>query len=423
MIASAIFGSAMLPGDTLRAQGSRLPAVQPVVIDPPASTDPYARYSTPDQCLSAGTRTELMFWRDQRPDTAYMSPFGNPRQRTAVAAVRRCLERFDLAQVPERELVGLGNAYLAAEHPDKADTVFRRYLSLVSGRPVRERAWALYQVIAGYSAARPQAVSRADHYIVQLEALGPAAAAERLIARNVLATNAITMDSLPRLEAQVTAAFAARDQLTGDDRKEWAVSSADAYTSKAYLSAHRGNGPGAIATLREGADQLGPLRSITVPMLSLEARRYLMYGKPSTAIQATYWFAPDTTGVRPAIRRPVAGKPMLLAFVDNHCSGFCYAMYAGLRRLSAKYGHQELDIVLAGRTSGFYQNFLVAQPDSEAAMIRGYWFDDIKLRGQLAVWATEFGRKTDGRLEVRSAPNESGFKARTGMVCWSMHTG
>jgi hypothetical protein len=271
----------------------------------------------------------------------------------------------------------------------------------------------MYQIVLIYLDAHPAQLDNAQRYVAQIEALGRGAAAEGLLAHMAMARQGEQMDSLSFMEAHVDAAFAADSALPSDTAKDYAYVLAGAYLARAHLAGRRGDGAAALSALREGAQILSTVRPQAVQLLTSSARRYTLFGKPAAPIQATYWFEPGSAESLATPARPSPGRASLLLFVDNHCADQCYTTYATLRRLAATYAARGLDITLVARTSGFYQNALVADPADEAKKLRAYFHDYLHLPGSLAVWATEFGHKADGRLDVRSAPNERAYKATT----------
>jgi hypothetical protein len=83
--------------------------------------------------------------------------------------------------------------------------------------------------------------------------------------------------------------------------------------------------------------------------------------------------------------------------------------YGVLRRLAAKYAARGLDITVLARTQGYLGGDVIA-PDSEAVRIRQYFLDELKLPVTLGITLSDFGRRSDGRLTLRSAVNEVAYQ-------------
>jgi len=369
---------------------------------------PYARYKTPGECAQADPRRERQFWYDQRPDTAYHAPMHDVAQRSTVEAVRACLARFSLASVAQRDLIGLGQAQLAAEWPAQADSTFQRLLGLLSKGALSDRAWAMSQIVGLYADA-PGGMPRALAYVKQLDAMGAEAAPGRLIGYMAIARRAQIADSLALIDSAVTGALAASRALQGDSAKQYAPLSAAAYLALADLQGRRHEPEKAIATVQLARTTLIPLRPSLQRSLAGAEFVYTFYGKPSPTVKASSWFG----GEGSTTQRPKAGKISLLVFGYHSCGGQCYSGYAVLRRLVAKYASAGLDVTWMSRTQGFYQNGLV-KPDSEAALINNYFTKIVGLPPMtLAVWTTGFQKsQKDGRMMVTSAPNEEAFHPR-----------
>jgi hypothetical protein len=370
--------------------------------DPPA---PYTRYAFPIECAQVQARRERLFWRDQRPDTVYHPPLGDVPLPFAVASAGACVNRYQLASVPQRDLIGYGAALLDAQKWTTAEQAYQRLLTALEGASVYERARALQLMVEKYAETTGQ-LPVALSYLRQLEALGDVAAPERMLGQLAIVQRAQFADSLSLLDSAVTGALRASRALTGDSAKRYALVSANAYLALADLHARRHHADSAIAAVQMARTTLGPLRPIVMMVLQGAEAPYQLLGKPAPKLQASVWFG----GEGAATQRPVAGKPTLVVFANHNCGNRCYPGYSVLRRLYAKYASAGLQIVIASRTMGYYKDDLV-QPDSEATLVHKYFVDDLKLPPlTLAVWKTPFERRTrDGRMMAQSQPNEEAF--------------
>jgi hypothetical protein len=222
-----------------------------------------------------------------------------------------------------------------------------------------------------------------------------------------MADRAQVMDSVPLRAREIMAAVKASEEVTGDDRREYAPVSAQVYNGLAALKARNGDFAGAVAALESGRNSIVPLRASTARYFDSMKRWYTMLGKHSPMVQASAWYNVAAAANANAAR-PTSGRVSLLVFVSPACGDICYPGYAVLQRLMAKHGSAGLETTLMARTLGYYRNRL-EKPDSEMVLTKEYFMDRLKLPGALAVWKTGTGRRSDGRVTVQSSPNDQAF--------------
>jgi hypothetical protein len=365
----------------------------------------FKRYTVPNECDESKTWTEQQFWRDKRPDTTYFPRTGHRNQGRTADSVKSCLAKFSLGTTAQRQLIGLGQAYLTANQDADAETAFAKLMSTVANEPAQPRGWAMYQIVESYLNTDEPRLVKAEEYIKQLDALGAGAAVERMLAHKSLADAARFRDSIPLWERELNAAMVAMKEITGDTRKEYAPASAQVYAGLADLKARLDDAPGALAIVATGRAELVPLRPSVARMFEGLKRLYSLHGKPAVPIKATKWVNTGAAGDA----RPVSGKPTLLYFTSASCADLCYVSHAVARRLAAKYGARGLDITYVTRTGGYFRNKLV-KPDSEMVKIADYYQSVIKAPAAVAIWQTVLGKRDDGRVTVESAPNESAYE-------------
>jgi hypothetical protein len=373
-------------------------SVTRLVMDSVALAAPhFDRYDRPDQCAFHAVLAENQFWRDRRADTVSLPSTGQSRQRATVAAVDACIARFAMARVADDDLLGLGRAYLAAEQVVRADSTFAL---LAQRTAVPGRAWVLYQIVTAYLDAAPSLLGRAEQALKHLDARGPAAAPERMLASLALARVARVRDSVALQTRALAAAKAASDALMGDAKSMYAATSADVYIALAHLHARRGNAAAAAAAIATAQHTVVPLRPMrTKRRVENAAKFFPLLGKPAPPIQARQWYGSDGSVARP----PAAGRgrPALIVFAWPGSQA--YPSYAVVRRLAAAFG-DGLDIVFVARTTGVFQDRLVS-PDSETVLLKQYYLETQHLPVTLAVSHTQYHRIADGRLRPVSLVN------------------
>ena len=351
---------------------------------------------------------DLEYWHMHRPDTLTPLPFYRPAQREAVEAARNCAARFSIDKTPARDLLGLGQAYLGAEQLSQADSAFRRWLALLASRPAGDRRWALVQIVNAYLDARPAYLIQAGTYIHLLDAMGPSAAPQRMMAHLAVMPLARHMDSVPLEAVHVTAAIRASREMRGDTAVRYLGLSVNAYVWLTDLYGRQGEVAQALRMLDSAEVELrkwcGGVRfeergNFTRPS----------WGQPAPPLQVTRWFNDSTGG-----RRPALGRRSLIFFIENaECSDVtCFAKYAMLRRLIARY--PDLDVTYVVATHGAYHTQLLG-PEEEMALDRRQLFDEHKLPGALAIWQTTARRRAvDHGLEEGANPNEEDYRTAMG---------
>jgi len=346
---------------------------------------------------------ERAFWRDRRPDTTYFARTGHPDQPTTIAAVRACVAQFSVATVAPRDLLGLGQAYLAADEPALADQAFARLAEVTKQGPIQTLGWTLSQIVAVYlEAAQPQ-LARAESYLAQLDALGAAVAPDRTRAHVAMAQQARFRDSIPLQARESAAALKASQEITGDARKEYAGTSCMAYWEVAYYRARMNDGPGAYAIMQKAKSTLVPLRPmISLCLAGMEELRSI--GQTAPPIRATDWYNTGT----PGNQRPISGKPSLIVFATMR-NEYAFVGYGVLRRLVAKYAVRGLDVTFVTRTRGYVGGSVVT-PDSEAVRVRDYFLKELQLPVTVALTKSDFGHRSDGRKILTSATNETAYQ-------------
>lgn len=381
------------------------PHESPVSLSDPSSPAAFGRYQHPEECARDAAWSERAFWRSRRPDTAAMPRSGAPEQPTTVAAVRACLARFTVESVPQADLLGLGEASLAANQPDAARRAFDRLTRALAEAPLADRSWALYQIASIYLEAQQPDLDAASQQITRLDAMGAGAAVERMLAHTLFAQVARVRDSVALQGREGTAALTASREITGDTRREWANQSAEAYSVMALYHFRRSDTAAGRNVLRDGIKTLLPLRPRAALILQNQLRWSAILEQPAARIQADRWYpASAATPVR-----PVPGTPSLIAFVSFR-DPRAFEGYGVLRRLIAAYAARGVTMTFVARTQGFVGTALTS-PDSEAARIKAYYLDDLNLPVTLALSLSEFGRRSDGRRTLDHQPNEQAYRS------------
>jgi len=320
-----------------------------------------------------------------------------------VASVRRCVSRFNVEHVDVTELLPLGQAELAANQDSLADQAFRRAIAPERNLDGAERAWTLARIVTFYANAAPSRIERAEEYMSRLDALGDAAAAERLLARRTLAAVAAAADSVPMLITETDRAVVAAAQMRGDWRKQRALDEAAARVSRADAFARRAMPDSAVAVLNRAVAELVPLRPTVEPQFRRTLSLYELLGQPATRVKGTQWYAASSNA-----QFPVPAQVTMIYFGSHGCLEYCYPGYAVLRRLRQRIDTAKVHLVVVAATYGFFRNRIVGvheEMDSAYAYLR----DRIGAPVPTAIWQTEAIPRSDGLLVRTSSPMDSAY--------------
>lgn len=358
----------------------------------------FARYDTPRECLHDVEWIEEQFWRARRADTMYIGPAGRLFQEVTIREVRMCLSRFTVSVVTPDDLLALGQAALAANEPALADSALTRLSASV--RADRKAPWILSQIVGVYLDAPLPNFARAAAYAARLDAYGVEAAPERLLAHLAFVRRAEASDSVVVQARELAAARAASRAIAGDLQKEYAGATVQVYVGMARLAARRNDPVGARAMLDTGRQVLSAILPGAEQAIDLQAGWFHLLGMPAPPIVATLWVNTGSGGEH----RPLTGHPSLVVFWSPS-----YPSSSVLRRLLQRFGPRGLDVTLVQRTVGFYRNQLVP-PDTELVRRRDEIVRTFEIPVAIALWKTELGRRSDGRVTVESAPNDAAYQ-------------
>jgi hypothetical protein len=293
---------------------------------------------------------------------------------------------------------------LASEQDALADSAFTRLAETVATADVTVKAMTYRDMVIAYVTAPHPAIAYAQRYADLLDALGPSAAVERMLAHRAIADEAQRRDSIPLQEHEIAAALRASREIRGAARHEYARVAFGMSVAAADLKVRQHDGPGALATLRAGRDLWASVRPVVNHDYSDAIPWYASVGTSAPAIRATRWFhrsAADTL-------RPTPGQVGLIVFVRRGCMSYCFPGYAVLRRIADASERHRMNITLIARTNGWYPVRGVT-PDSEMVLTSTYFMTHLHLPGSLAMWQTSFGTRDDGHQTIQSAPNEDAY--------------
>jgi len=361
----------------------------------PMRAPAYADYDV-EECAAAVYRTQRQAAWGARDDTlAVKARLLRPEPAMVVEAARRCSAHLAFAQLPTTAQPTLLRLWLVAG----ADTTFMAALhaSVAHVPTPAERAARLADAAFLLLDMHPIRLALADGVAQELDRLGgPGSRAAFGVYTHLLTSardvgdDALGARDLPRA-LHAVATYAQFDSVhlrsSPGERQMLAIGAAALQrigTRDRLLSEQ---GP---------ADFVDSLRHD----LAAQAAAYHVHGPdsagavqaglrggglPAPPIEAGFWFSrPDSQAAYPR-----KGLVSLVVFVDERCGPQCYGDYGALQRLKQRFG-ERLDVVVVTGTKGYFRESPPLEPAAEAAVLREYFLDRLKLPAALAVTNTPF---------------------------------
>jgi hypothetical protein len=378
---------------------------------PDTAHDPYGRYVRPGQCVQAAIRFKDAYWRDKRPDTVRYAPTTDSVPASVIKAVRQCASRFNVAKVPERDLLGLVQLYLWAQQDSLAKAAADRLLAAEANLPAVQRGWTLHLLVQDLLDLSPTRFAWVKRYLAQLDSLGQPAATWQMLAHTAVAKYDMTVNDRSGALADGKTAIAASHAMSKNDQMDWTIPLIMAYDALAFPTSLLNGGKATLALYDTAKAVITPLRKSQqdlmqlLPLLDQLRQRYTLIDTKAQPIVGKHWYhvEGDTT-VRP--------KPSVvtLVFVPQPlCGGQCFQQYATIHRLQDKYGTAGLHIVSITESHGFFKNHAEPDPAHEANDLQDYLLGYLKLPGPLAITETQFHPLFDGRRIGEPGPNHKNY--------------
>jgi hypothetical protein len=308
--------------------------------------------------------------------------------------------------VLERSLGALQQLALLAGDDAWAGDVVRRRVTLAARHPVSMRADILADALMYEVNAAPARFDVGERLARALDSLGAEAAQAQARAYDILATRAVTLDSMTQARAYAARYMIAVAKIPREQRDDgWARETAEILA----IASLPMSGPLSDTTARHYRETMTQLfgAAIATPFAGL-------VGLPAPAVTGEFW--PDST-VQPVIR-PVAHRPSLVIFLDSRCGVYCVPHIAMLHRLAARFGAR-VDLVTSIQTRGFFRSVLLTDTSAEAGALREYYSAYRQLPGTLVVAATPFTHRPvpDRRRVDQAVPTVHRYGAELGQHC------
>jgi len=396
---------------------------------PAPAPDLFVRYSRPQQCAAHTLWREQQWWSGYDADTVAIPRTGYREQATTVAAIRACLARFSLRALPKSQLLGYGQAALAAHEDALADSAFTILASSPLPVPMpapgstrqtwNANAWALFQIVASYLGAPEPNLPGAERYLARLDAMEKGTTVlERMLAHQMIAIRAHIQDSVDLEAREWAASYSAsrgvpRELLSTFEREVGIthLGRVNSFIRRNLIDSAR---TALDATVRELHD------GYIDDLLEVTRGRLLAIGKHAPPLQEVHWYgagvaAPSAsvklvsnTGANPPVVRPQPGHPSLIAFDAKYGMGEEKMQYDILRRLASKYAARAVDVTFFTRTNGWWERQRLPK-DSVLSFVREHFLTTLKLPVTLAVAEYKFLKNTDGDIMDRSTPVDDAY--------------
>jgi hypothetical protein len=369
-----------------------------------ASSDPSTlyRFYWPGSCLEAIERTDD-FYRRARPDTNRFDASQDTMLTSSAQVARDCVRRFTTAQVKPAHLITLARVHLATGDDSAASAAILRRIAHDATKPTGVRANTLAEIIRAYLQATPIRLSPALATLRQLEALsGPDAAVGKVAAYQAFAMHYARTDDDSNTVAMSEALIAAGKQLSPHDRHEFARSLLRGYALLADIAGARTGTPDApSAILTRARSDIGSLNPVEEPLAGL-TDTYRLYARPAGRLSGDFWFlgvgAHSDTASQTNMVRPTQGKIAIVSFQPARGN------LPAFRRLQHRFGDR-LELTFVLRTNGYFRDQGPLQPADEAAVLRRYYVDELRLPGALVISAANAKSLPDGRLVKEKTEN------------------
>jgi len=419
MMRAVAYGLALVCLATVMAEAARAqptPAQSPFIAD--SSADPFLRYATPGQCKQAAARLLGDYWRTRRYDTVTYAPLTDSVPKPVATAIQRCAARFTIETVPTHDLLDLVAVYLWTGQDTLAQRAVVRLDRTEQTASAAARGAAWYQLSRQFLLARPVRRSLAQAALARLDAMGAPAARWRLLVHLMYARLAMSWDDRSTSIEQARAAIVASRQMARDDRIDWADELIGVYSTLATSLATT-NLTAARAVFDTADTDVSPLRPTGSgdqqrlrERIAWNRARFAPLGlRDLPQLHASAWYGIPVDTLRPRHR-----VVSLFVFANASCGAGCYPSYAVLRRLSAEFRTEGLDIVLLANTHGYYREQPMSSPSIEADSTGAYLLDFLHLPATVVVETTTFTTLSDGRRSNEVPANQQNYPPGEGAM-------
>lgn len=399
------------------AVSTRAAAQAPASVSTPdasAAADMYARYVAPSQCITGVSRMTSFYWRDKRADTAHYATLKDTLPRMVRDSLRSCVAHFNVATVPDQQVVPMLDIALALDDDALANAVAARADKIIQALPPAKRPWMIEKVALSFLGATPMRLARAREYMHALDAMGASAAYERFSTHFMSGMLTFSLGNVAVADEDVKAMVAAFADLGHAEQLNIVDSLARGYGTYMQVMQLSQKGNVLLAALDSAKNLLVPLtqnggpwaqysRARVEASFGAYSRQAGGLGTKATTLHAERWYGVPGDTVFPKSHR-------VTIVVVGHPAGISFELLAVLRRLHDAYAAKGLDIVASTYTTGWFRTTVVPKPADEMDDFQ-HWFEDyLHFPVALAAEESQWGRLPDGRRQNEPGANQKAYE-------------
>jgi hypothetical protein len=278
---------------------------------------------------------------------------------------------------------------------------------------VERRAWVVEGVATSFLHAMPAQLQRARSYAHALDAMGSAAAYERMSVHKLIGAYAFSIGDVALADTETSAALAAMPELSHAQQITLVDTILTTYAVRASaISLLRGK-KAVMALLDSASNVVVPLTQDGGPIAAYHRIRVhsivefyrRLYGAmdmPAKPVHADQWLSATGDTVFP---KPGRVTLAILA----HPAIFQIPAISVVRRLHDEYAARGLDIVFMTFTTGWFRTIVEPRPGDEIHNIQRWYLDFWHMPASLAAEESQFGRLADGRRQNTPVTNQTNY--------------
>lgn len=367
----------------------------------------------PGRCVIAGKVMEESLRRGV-PDTARYAPAEDTLAHSTTDSLTQCSAAASAAAPRGREVLDAARLHLLTGSDSLSDSLVAARLRATRQSPAQARAWELQLIVRDRLSGKPARRASAYEALHSLDALGAAAAGERLTAHAAMASDEARLQNDSAVRVQSAAVIQAWKALPQSSRSWYAGQLADAIRTRADVELFADRATDARAALAEGLSLIPADAQRARQSLQRAVKMYDLVGKAAAPARAHFWFGePGTANAASGAldaSRPGKGKVAVLLTLGRPCTAWCSALLAAAHRLRERFGSDEsLELTFLTNTMGFYLDSAPATPEAEARYDSSYFVGERHVPGMIGVVETRYTWQSDGRRLDAPTANEVSY--------------
>lgn len=372
----------------------------------PDSRVDVTKYSYLENCRAAAGRVadSVKVERNVLRDTVEQTRESSirPLDASVIEIANRCLERYDISQIPLTDAFLAQELYLIAGRDRDADLIARRRLAAVPMTDTVTRAQIMDSIARLYLNAKPSRLDMGQNYADSIMALGKAVP----VAVRLGVDLAVFFAGRSSFDWPVTQRGGSRflqnvRDRSDEERRDPIAPIINAYAAGVSRAVFQSE---LLDSLKVSTDAFIRLQNSLYSAVVKERDFDRAIGEPVAKLQGDVWF-PDSAKKESYPRR---GRTTLIYFERSaHVSTPDYQLvHAVLRRVGNAF--PEVDIVVAAHTLGHFGNVEPPAPEQEAFLLDTLIGQFYKIPGVLTVTQRPYlSLEAPDNRKVRHAPENA----------------